>query len=1019
MKGVLCYDEGMQNKGKTERLQEAIRQEERRFEEFYAWLEEAMPPLFFEEIPLDDILLIVHNLMGFSLQEYFSTIRQKNGAIVLLLDSPDADLNILKDYAYYGIKNYQTYVSTLPFPGTKTPLRIAQLLFTTAREDIADEPLDEQSQKELKAHLKLRNSEVTDDAFTKLIQSIQPRFLRALPLDRLVLALDMFFRAKTRDNCQYEVRYNEAWQNTNDASMHIVLAWKNTPKHNFLYRMARIIHRYGLDMKDVEASYIDPNKKESILLMSLSLHGSGNKAVWDVADIPNFLRELVTQKYFASFDPIDELLVKTNGIKGHLANFLRASINFIHQNLVHIDPNLYTIEKIEEDITRHPELVSEICDCFALKFDPNSVDEEKYLEKKGRVVESIRELDTGNPENDERRKNVLLQALNLVDFSLKTNYFRLNYTAVCFRLDPKYLDEIPFDRRSKFPELPFGIFFMKGMHFFGFHIRFKDLSRGGLRTVYPKHSEQIFWERNHVFTECYNLAYTQQKKNKDIPEGGSKGVIFLKPFERLESEKRILKGEMEDDGFSEEEIKERLNVFQEEQTNEFLYQAQRSYIESLITVVNSDADGKIRAKYMIDYLKKPEYIYLGPDENMHDAMIEWIANFSKKYGYRPGIAFITSKPKVGINHKQYGVTSLGVNAYMHALLEHLGIDPEKTSFTVKMSGGPDGDVAGNQIKNLHRFYPKTAKLIALTDVSGTINDPEGLNLEELVDLFNRGKAINGYRPELLHEGGFLLDRTKINRPTPFVQQTLLYKKQGEEVIEEWLSGSRMNHLFRYNVHQTLADVFIPAGGRPRTLRIENIAEFLTDEGKPTAQGIVEGANLYLTEEARRFLEERGCLIFKDSSANKGGVICSSFEVLSGLALSEHEFLENKETIVGEILERLVLCAKAEAHLLLKTMEEEGGYLTAISDAISDRINKYTYEILKDLETKGDDALEGVFFEYCLPILRERFRAGLGRGVPPLHKKACIACHIAARLVYERGLSWSPSVVDVLPVLFRG
>ena len=30
-----------------------------------------------------------------------------------------------------------------------------------------------------------------------------------------------------------------------------------------------------------------------------------------------------------------------------------------------------------------------------------------------------------------------------------------------------------------------------------------------------------------MFEENYNLAFTQQRKNKDIPEGGSKGVILL------------------------------------------------------------------------------------------------------------------------------------------------------------------------------------------------------------------------------------------------------------------------------------------------------------------------------------------------------------------------------------------------------------------------------------------------------------------------------------------------------------
>ncbi len=194
------------------------------------------------------------------------------------------------------------------------------------------------------------------------------------------------------------------------------------------------------------------------------------------------------------------------------------------------------------------------------------------------------------------------------------------------------------------------------------------MSRGGLRTIYPQQAELVEQEQNNVFTECYHLSYTQHKKNKDIPEGGSKGVIFLKPYERIEAEASILSKELELAMMETLAIESKMKLFREEQKLEYLYQAQRAYIESLITLVNCDPDGTIRAKHIVDYWKKPEYIYLGPDENMHDEMIQWIADFSKKYNYKPGTSFITSKPTSGINHKEYGVTSLGVNVYMERLL---------------------------------------------------------------------------------------------------------------------------------------------------------------------------------------------------------------------------------------------------------------------------------------------------------------------------------------------------------------
>jgi len=1008
----------------NEQLLAAIEIESRRFQECYLWLEQSMPPVFFEEVTQEKILLIAHGLIGFNLQEYLCTVNLKNSAVVMCLDSPDADLRILKNFSTYGIKNYQCYVSSTPppFPHVTTNLRIAIIYFTEAIETVEKHyPLE--SKEKLRALVKERNPGLSDAEFDKLISGINSIFLRSLPLERLILALDMFFRAKTRDNVQYEVRYNEDWEETGKSSMNIVLAWRNTPKHNFLYRLARVIHRHGLRMRKVNATYINPYSKESILIMSLGLHGSNGEAAWDAADIPDFLRELATVKYFASFDLIDSNLVSKNLISGNSGNLLRAMVNFIHQALVYIDPNLYTIEKIEEDLCRHPELTVELCNAFSAKFHPDKHDEIEYLALHDQLQQDIDKLDTGNEENDTRRKNVLRQGLSFVKYCLKTNFYRTNYTALSFRLNPAYLDNIPFDRQKKFPEMPYGIIYMKGMHFFGFHIRFKDLARGGLRTVYLEQAEHLQQERNSIFSECYNLAWTQHMKNKDIPEGGAKAIIFLKPWDRLESEALILQNELGLSKIPEREIQHKIENFRKEQKEEYLYQAQRSFIESLITIVNCDPDGKIRAKHIVDYWKRPEYIYLGPDENMHDSMIVWIAEFSKKYGYKPGSAFISSKPVVGINHKEYGVTSLGVNVYMETVLKYLGIDPNTQKFTVKMSGGPDGDVAGNQILNLSRYYPITAKLVALTDVSGTVRDMGGLDLQILAELFKQAKPIRYYPPENLSDGGFLLDRQAKRAQTAYAQQTLCWKKQKSKLIEEWLSGSEMNQLYRTNVHQTIADVFIPAGGRPRTINETNIKEFLDEHGKPTAKAIIEGANLYLTPRARSMLEKQGVIIIKDSSANKGGVICSSFEVLCGLALGDEKFLVHKSVLVQELLERLRQCALNEANLLLRTHSKTGEPLTEISDKISKRINRYTYQILDYLDAiplKNDptDPLIKCFLSYCLPTLRNRFQAELLKEIPEHHKKAIIACHIGAGMVYKNGLSWEPSIVDILPVVLQ-
>ncbi len=1014
------------NPGDKLPLKKAVETESKLFEKYYVWLEKHMPPTFFEEVDAESLLLITHSLMGFDLQDYFSHIHIKHSAFALCLDSPDADLRILQHFQMYGIKNYRSFVSNEapPFAKATTPLRIAVVGFTEYKEKspLPQEILTKERRKELFAELKKRNAQVTDGEFSQLIDELNPLFLRSLTSERLLLALDMFVRAKSRDNCQYEVRYNEDWKEKKEMpSLQIVFAWRSVPKYNFLYRMAKTIFRHRLSIKRVNAIYVDPFSAQNVLIMSLGLHGMNGKAAWEEADMQDFLQELVTLKYFEGMEEIEKAFVDTGMVRGNLGNLIKATTYFVHQVLVHADANMYSLSHIEEGLCRHPELVSLLMEAFEMRFHPEKHDLSEFQKKRNAFYSLVDQLDTGNEVNDVKRKNILKQAMNFVEHTLKTNFYRNNKTAFSFRLDPKYLDNVPYDRKEKFPELPFAIFFIKGFHYAGFHIRFKDLSRGGLRSVIPEKFEQMMAERNHVFAECYNLAYTQQKKNKDIPEGGAKGVIFIEPYEKRQIEAEIYRQEMEEAGLDQNTIQATVQKYFKEQKLEHLHHSQRSYIEAFITLLNCTPDGKLKAKHIIDYWQKPEYVYLGPDENMHNEMLEWIAGFSKYYGYKPGGAFISSKPSVGINHKEYGVTSFGVNVYMEEVLKYMGIDPKKDPFTIKMTGGPDGDVAGNEMMNLYRFYPKTAKLLATIDISGTIFDPDGLDLSVVAQLFEQQKSIRFYPAEKLSEGGFVLDTKTKKEQSALVHKTLCLRKSGGKLIEDWLSGNEVNHLLRLNVHQVNADIFVPAGGRPRTLSDHNVKDFLDEQGKPTAKAIVEGANLYLSPSARRFLEKLGVLIIKDSSANKGGVMCSSFEVLASLCLSEEEFCKEKKHLVEEILGVIQAKSKEEADLLLRNHQATGAFLTDISDKISERINHYMYALLEYLQgvtlsNDPKDPLTVALLNYCLPVLRTKYKDRILSEVPDVHKKAIIACHVASNLVYHRGLDWSPSIVDVLPLL---
>lgn len=998
-----------------EELKKAIEIETKAFEEAYVWLEKHMPRSFLEAVDQETKILIARNLMSFSLQDHFTPIYFKHKIIVLCQDGPDADLRVFKKFRNYVIRYYRTFVSKIPPPGEKTGnLRIAFLYFHDLSKT---EKISPEKKEELYAHAREHNRHLKDEEIEMLISGITPNFLRSMAGERLSLALEMFFRAKNREQCQYEVRKNEQWQEKEAPSLQVVMAWRNVPKAGFLYHLAKVISSHHLAIQKVVGTYIDLSSTETILILSLGLHGKSGKGAWEEADIDDFLREFALIKYFETDDQVGSTFTDICLLTGNEAHLVRNFIGFAHQVLVYADPNFYSYENVIEGFCRHPELTVQLCKIFEAKFDVEKHNEALFNTRRKEFILLVDKLDTGQAINDIRRKNVLKQGLNFIDHTLKTNFYRHHKSSFSFRLDPKYMDHVPYERKEKFPELPYGIFFIRGMHFIGFNIRFKDLARGGVRTVIPERMEPYFQERNNIFSEAYNLAYTQQKKNKDIPEGGAKTAILLEPFEVFAEEEEIYKKEMKADGIDPLLWEEKLKIYRSDHKLRYIYASQSSFIDSLMTLINCEDDGTLRAKGVVDYWKKPEYIYLGPDENMFNEMILWIANFSVEHHYKPGRSFISSKPGAGINHKEFGVTSYGVNVFLEEMLRFLGIHPKTDRFTIKISGGPDGDVAGNEILNLYKYYPQTAKLLALTDVSGTIFDPEGLDLKEMSHLFHQSLPIRNYPPEKLNDGGFLLDMKMKREESAFAQQTLIWRKIKGKAVQEWMSGSEMNQLYRNNLHQVKTDIFVPAGGRPRTLDDANYLSFLDETGKPTSKAIVEGANLYLTQDARRALERLGVLIFKDSSCNKGGVICSSFEVLASLCMSEEEFIQEKKEYVKEVLELIGKAALNEARLLLNTHRQTGKFLTDISDQISEKINLFKYQLLDYLEKMDltDPSLIQCLIQYCPPLLRKQHKKGI-LSMPEIHKKAVISCYLASHLVYNRGLDWSPTIADVLPMI---
>lgn len=154
-----------------------------------------------------------------------------------------------------------------------------------------------------------------------------------------------------------------------------------------------------------------------------------------------------------------------------------------------------------------------------------------------------------------------------------------------------------------------------------------------------------------------------------------------------------------------------------------------------------------------------------------------------------------------------------------------------------------------------------------------------------------------------------------------------------------------------------ADLFVPCGGRPEAVNISNVLALFDADGKPHFKYIVEGANLFLTQQARLHLEKRKVVLFKDSSANKGGVTSSSLEVLAGLSLSTEEYTdlmifkdgkpsEFYQNYVKDIQAKIIENAANEFQCIWKEHTRLQGTKTrtAISDELSQKLNNLQAEL---------------------------------------------------------------------------
>jgi len=548
--------------------------------------------------------------------------------------------------------------------------------------------------------------------------------------------------------------------------------------------------------------------------------------------------------------------------------------------------------------------------------------------------------------NVEIDRNILEAILLFVEVIQRTNFFKREKTSLSYMYEPSFLNPVDY------PVTPYGAFHVIALEMRGFHIRFREIARGGIRIVHSSNYQNFLNNSDFIFDENYNLALTQQKKNKDIPEGGSKGTILL----RWKDQDKDLP-------------------------------AFKKYINGLLDLLLPD-------KTIVDFYGKEVILFLGPDEGTADFMA-WAALRAKHQGYSYWQAFSTGKPVSmgGIPHDLYGMTTNSVHQYVINILDKEG--KKEKDITKVMTGGPDGDLGSNEI-----LLSKDS-ILAIIDGSGVLYDPKGLDRKELRRLAKRRIPVENFRKEILSPQGFLVT----------TKDKDIALSKGEKVDNglEFRNSFHLDPRFK-------ADLFVPCGGRPASINIHNWKEFIDEKGRPRFRYIVEGANLFITQDARLRLEEKGVILYKDASANKGGVTSSSLEVFSSLALSDEEYEELmyekegqiphfRKSYIEEIIQLIKDNATKEFEIIWRENAEKNIPRSILTDMISDKINQVTDAVYASRLFDNRTLFKKVV-ECCCPsslISQVGFKTILKR-VPASYLKAVFASHLASTYVYEYGLS---------------
>ena len=222
----------------------------------------------------------------------------------------------------------------------------------------------------------------------------------------------------------------------------------------------------------------------------------------------------------------------------------------------------------------------------------------------------------------------------------------------------------------------------------------------------------------------------------------------------------------------------------------------------------------------------PDIDIPAPDMNTDAQIMSWVMDvYSMQKGRAvPGV--VTGKPiEIGGSVGRNSATGMGLYFVIDAMCNKLNTKLESQSIVVQGFGNVGGWIA-------KLLYERGCKILAVSDISGGLYSPEGLEIEKLLEWTQKGNYLKDYK----------------------------------EVNYKLITNTELL--------ATKCDILIPAALENQITKenVENI----------NCKIILEGANGPTTPESDRILFDKGINVIPDILANAGGVCVSYFEYVQDI-----------------------------------------------------------------------------------------------------------------------------------------